>query len=430
MDRPEPLGPDDLTVLATDVGPAPMHMAAVLLVDGGDDGTDAVPVAFAARAAKVPRLTQRLVRQGHGAAWVADPGAEPARHLTTERLDGGGRRAVLDRAGRLLTTRLDPSRPLWAAHWLTGWDTSGDRRGALVVVLHHALVDGVGGLAALGALADDEPTVAPADPAAPRPPDPVSLRGLRAWWLGLRELGLGWRPPRPAARTSLNLPTGARRCLWAVSVPLAPFREGARRAGGTVNDAAVAAAVGTLTAVLATRGEHPRLLVVSVPVSRRPADGGPAGHQVGGNHTGVLPVAVPTGLDLPARVRHVAAATTRRKAVPRGRSSLPLGGMFRALARAGLFRRFVEHQRLVHTFETNLRGPASRLRIAGHEVSAMVPAAANPGNVAVSFAVLSYAGDLVVCAVTDPAVVPDPGALADALAGQLAGVAATPARVW
>jgi len=202
-------------------------------------------------------------------------------------------------------------------------------------------------------------------------------------------------------------------------VPLAEFRRGAHRLGGSINDAMVAAVVGALAGLLGARGEHPRRLVVSVPVTARLT-----GDRRPGNDNGILPLAVPAGLDRAARVRHVAAATARRKARPRGRSALPLGAAFRGLAALGWFRWFVEHQRLVHTFETNVRGPAERLRIAGHEVSALIPVAVSPGNVGASFAVLSYAGELAVTVVTDPDIVPDDETLVALLAHELEALAA------
>ena len=87
--------------------------------------------------------------------------------------------------------------------------------------------------------------------------------------------------------------------------------------------------------------------------------------------------------------------------------------VFRGLAAVGAFQAFIDHQRLVHTFVTNVRGPAHHLRVAGAEVTAVVPVAVNPGNVAVSFDVLSYAGTLVVTLVCDPVLVPESAWLAD-----------------
>ena len=92
-----------------------------------------------------------------------------------------------------------------------------------------------------------------------------------------------------------------------------------------------------------------------------------------------------------------------------------MGLAFRALSRLGVFRLFVEHQRLVHTFETNVRGPVEPVLLGGHMVRTIVPAAVNPGNIGVSFDVLSYAGVLGVTVVTDPEIVTDPDRLKDEL---------------
>ena len=142
----EPLGTADLTMLASDCGPAPMHIAAILLVDGADDGTAAVHDAVMLRASGVPRLTQVIAGPRRRLSWRHDEAADPALHVTARALAGGGERAVLGDAADLACTPLDRARPLWAARWLTGWDETAARRGALVVVLHHVLVDGVGGL--------------------------------------------------------------------------------------------------------------------------------------------------------------------------------------------------------------------------------------------------------------------------------------------
>ncbi|HET7801430.1 MAG TPA: WS/DGAT domain-containing protein, partial [Humibacillus xanthopallidus] len=103
----------------------------------------------------------------------------------------------------------------------------------------------------------------------------------------------------------------------------------------------------------------------------------------------------------------------------RGRSSVPLGLGFRALARLGAFQPFIDHQRLVHTFVTNVRGPRVPWHVGGRPVTSVVPVAVTPGNVGVSFDVLSYAGRLTVSVVADPAVVPDQDALTASLAGEL-----------
>jgi hypothetical protein len=98
---------------------------------------------------------------------------------------------------------------------------------------------------------------------------------------------------------------------------------------------------------------------------------------------------------------------------------VPLGFAFRWLARAGAFRWFIERQRLVHAFVTNVRGPAGPIHVGGCRVSRIVPVAVTPGNTTVTFDVLSYDGRLGVTVVTDPATVPDRALLADRLGARL-----------
>jgi hypothetical protein len=72
-------------------------------------------------------------------------------------------------------------------------------------------------------------------------------------------------------------------------------------------------------------------------------------------------------------------------------------------------------QRLVHTFATNLRGPAEPLTFASAPVRAAIPTPATTGNVIVTFGVLSYAGTLRITVLSDPSRVPDVAVLTAAL---------------
>ena len=196
----------------------------------------------------------------------------------------------------------------------------------------------------------------------------------------------------------------------------APGDDDALLGGGTVNDVILAAAAGAVGRLLASRGETLPALVVSVPVSARTSAS--AGHL--GNEAGVMPVALPTGGDLPGRLDRTAAITRARKAPVPGTSAVLLGAVFRLLAALGLFRWFINHQRLVHTFITNVRGPSRRLRLGGATISGVVPVTVTAGNVTVSFGVLSYAGTLTVTVVADPGRLPDLEVLTGALRQELA----------
>ena len=160
-------------------------------------------------------------------------------------------------------------------------------------------------------------------------------------------------------------------------------------------------------------------MTASVPVSaRQAATGGQLGNQVG-----TMPVALPARGDLAARVTRIAAITRERKTAARGTSAAVLGLPFRLLALTGLLRWFFNRQRLVHTFATNLRGPAEPLTFARAPVRAVIPIPATTGNVTVTFGVLSYAGTLQITVVSDPSRVPDVAVLTAALRRELGSAA-------
>jgi diacylglycerol O-acyltransferase / wax synthase len=426
--RIERIGPMDVTVLVTDRGSVPMNIGAILQFDTGDGPSLAtVRALLSERIPTIPRLRQRLWRVPLGCGrpvWVDDPGFDLDQHLIEREWPApGDDRQLFDAAADLLCQRLDTDRPLWVACLLTN-RVSG--RSALVLVLHHVLADGLGGLAILAALADPGlhvpartfPQLLPqwrelaVDSARERIRAASSLPArLRRGSAGLKELGLSQTRPRLVEKTSLNRPTSNRRRLSIVTVSLADIADAAHRAGGTVNDVVLTAVTGALLAVLRARGEHPARLVVSVPVSGR--------HSTNanrlGNNTGVRPIAVPTLEDDSARLAEIVRLTRTTRGLVRASSAGPLGLAFRTLSRLGLFQTFIEHQRLVHTFESNVRGPTEALSFGGHRISAVVPAAVNPGNIGVSFDVLSYAGVLTVTVVTDPDIVTDPDQLTQAL---------------
>ncbi|WP_282438687.1 wax ester/triacylglycerol synthase domain-containing protein [Actinoplanes sp. TBRC 11911] len=413
----------DLTVLAADATSVPMNLGALIVFDGPAPPPRELLGLLGDRIPRIPRLRQILRRTPAGCGrpvWVDDPSFTVGRHI--ELLDRPDE-DLLAVAASLLCRPLDPQRPLWRAALVAGQDGH-----ALVVVLHHVVADGLGGLAVLAALADES-----ADAAAlrdfPLPPPTArelasdaararlralrSLPGdLRRGVAGLRELGVGRVRPRMAERLSLVAPTSRRRALTRVTVALEDVVTIAHRYGGTVNDVVLCAVTGAMLAVLRARGEHPGHLIVSVPVSGRTS----ASPGRLGNNTGVRPISVPAIADDAARLAAIVAATReQRLSTARAVSAGPLSALFRILHRTGLFRMFIEHQRLVHTFETNVRGLRSALHLAGSRIGELVPMVATPGNAGVTFAALSYAGALTVCVITDPGIVPERQPLAAAV---------------
>src|SRR6516164_9500706 len=408
--------------MAVGGGGVASHVGAVLVLDTGPGFSVAdARRLFGERIRAIPRLRQRLRRAPPGCGspfWADDPAFDADAHIRQARCPPpGDERALLDLAAAQLARPLPMSRPLWSAVFVTGLAGGGT---ALIVIMDHVLADGVAGLTVLGALMDQAagPAVitargAPLSLPLPLPlplPVPVAapraralaadawasrLRrvaepraSLRRFRQGIAELG-GARPPHSLPPTSLNRPTGSRRRIDVVTADLAAIRALGHARGGTVNDVVLAAGDGKL-----------------------------------GNQVGAMPVTVPADGDLGARVSRVAAITRDHKSQARGASAALLVPVFLLLARIGLFRWFVNRQRLVHTFVTNLRGPEEPLTFAAAPVRALIVIPATTGNVTVTFGVLSYAGTLRITVVSDPGWVPDASALADALRAQLGGLTA------
>ena len=432
--------PADLMQFATDVGPAPMHVGAVLILGGGPGfSVQEAQRLLDGRIRAVPRLRQRLRRAPPGCGrpfWSDDPAFDLRHHVRQLPCPApGDERALLDVAAAVTGEPLLRSRPLWSATFVTGLADGGT---GLVIVMNHVLADGIGGLAVLARLVDPIPGLPPAGlEAAPFPapaPRPGALAAdawagrahrlthlagsLRTIRQGFAELG-ATRPPRRQPPTTLNRPTGPRRRLDVVAADLAAIRELGHAHGGTVNDVILAAVAGALQALLASRGEELDLVTASVPVSARQAA---TGGQLG-NHVGVMPVALPTGGDLAARVAQVSAITRERKTAVRGTSAAVLGLPFRLLAPTGVLRWFINHQRLIHTFVTNLRGPAEPLTLAGAPVRSLIAIPNTTGNVTVTFGALSYGGTLRITVLSDPSRVPDVAVLTAALHRDLGGAA-------
>ena len=432
--------PADLMQLAVDVGPAPMHVGAVLVLGTGPGfGVQEAQRLLGERVHAVPRLRQRLRRAPPGCGrpfWADDPAFDLRHHIQQLPCPPPGDvRALLEVAAAMTGAPLPRSRPLWSATFVTGL---ADGSTGLVVVLNRVLADGIGGLAVLARLVDEIPGPPPGHPGRARFPVPAPgartlaadawagrarglthlARSVRTLRQGLAELG-GARPPRRLPATSLNRPTGPQRRLDVVAADLAAVRDLGHAHGGTVNDVILAAVAGALRALLASRGEQLDLVAASVPVSaRQAAIDGELGNQVG-----KMPVALPADGDLAARVIRIAAITRPRKTAARGTSAALLGPPFRLLAPTGLLRWFFNRQRLVHTFVTNLRGPAEPLMFAGAPVRSVIPIPATTGNVTVTFGALSYAGMLRITVVSDPSRMPDVAVLTAALRQELGSAA-------
>ena len=430
----ERLSLDDRLNLDADVGPVPVHLGAVVRF-GGDADLDVLEVIaeLADRFSHIPRLRQRTRPTPPGGGlplWVDDPTFAPSHHLIhVECPAPGDEDALLSLAAGLLTERLPVDRPLWRAVLVTGLD-AGDL--ALIIVAHHTLADGLGGLALLTHVVDDRPPAG-----APEPPraEPGSTRlvadnlrrhlaALRRSPAALHRLPDVFAALRAGSKgggsepTTLLGPTGPHRTVSVVRCDLAAVVTAAHAAGVTVNDVLLTAAGGSLGGLLTDRGEQLDSLVLSVPVSARTE----ASTDQPGNQVAAVQVRVPVAGDPLDRLAGTAARTALAKQVPAGAAGRLFDSVTHALARLHLLRWVMEHQARVHSFVTDVVGPPGPVCLLGTTVSDVVPMACTPGDIPATFVALSYAGTLVVSVVVDPDAAADLADLRDRFAAELAGI--------
>jgi WS/DGAT/MGAT family acyltransferase len=438
----ERLGAGDLMFLALQGSTVPEQFGAVLVLDPTDGFDLASATALLAdRVSAVPRLRQRIMRVPPGCGrpvWVDDGDFAPARHIRHVVCPApGDEPALLDVAADLVTRPLPMDRPLWTAAFVTGLAAG---RVALVIVIQHALSDGVGGLAVLDALVDGAPAAAQR----PFPVPPPSAGRLARDAAGSRLRGLaglaaearsaararrvkaaaaaGSPPARRervgrAAACSLLQVTGPRRRVAVVRASLDRLRDVAHAHGATVNDVLLTAVGGALGDTLEGRGEHVPGIVVSFPISQRHS----ASTEDLGNRLRVTRAVIPCAGGSLERLGRVAAVTRERKAGSASHSAgVAASAVVRALFLLGLYQRYLRRQRYLHTVVTDVHGPDEPRSFGGAPVVEVLPlAVGGGGNVTVTFAALSYAGTLAVSVTADPGRMPDLARTACALGAEL-----------
>jgi len=301
----------------------------------------------------VIRMRQRVVVPPIPAArprWVVDPDFDLDYHLRRIALPAPGTlRQLLDLAEVILASPLDTSRALWEAVYVEGLEGDFGGRAALLSKFSHAITDGLGGIALFEQVYDTERE--PASRPMPPVPIPRDVTGTDLLREGLRQLpgtalssgarllahaaGTAGRlitAPGPTVSEAIGFAASARRVLGpppvapspllrrrslvsrthVLEVPLADLRAAAKAAGGSVNDAYLAALSGGLGRYHEALGVPVAELPLTLPVSLRTADDPAAGNRI----TGVT-IAAPAGEPDPAeRIQLVRAQVIARRGEP------------------------------------------------------------------------------------------------------------------
>ena len=465
---PQRLTALEVSLLALDTAHTPSHVGTVHIFDPGSESFDYERLIglIRDRIAYVPRYRQRVrgvPARVAGPVWVDDENFDLTFHVRRSALPRPGTPDELrEFVGRILSRRLDRSRPLWEVYLVEG--LAGNQF-ALVSKTHLALVDGVDTVDIGQVLLDASPQAASGTEAAagdawqplPEPSsvdlllgavwenaqDPVvaleNLRGALTGALGMAVAvgevvgGIGGalgdlagdalRGPRPVRSPLAGLVSEQRRYAT-VSMRLADLRAVRAEHSHTINDVVLAVVTGGLRSWLLTRGESigsGSSLTALVPMSVTEDDGEPTslGSQVA-PHLQRLPIGEPNPL---MRLHQVAYATEAHKDTGRAvgaRSLSDIAGFAPTTLHALGVRVSAEVMRKQHDLlVTNVPGPQVPLYAAGARLAASYPVLPLSAGHLLTIGVTSYNGEVFIGLTADRDAIRDLDVLAQCLADAL-----------
>lgn len=342
--------------------------------------------------ASVPQLRSTVAPAPASVAslqWVEDPSFELGHHLRRIRAPRPATlRTVLDLAQQMAIPAFDPAIPPWEVTLVGGLEGGG---AALVVKVHHAVVDGVGGISLVELLLDEQrpgrrraPTPSPGrDPSAMHIAHvPATLAST--FGRSLQVASAAFRAaihPDESLRVAAAAALSAARLLMPASKPLSPLLRGrgihrrfevldfsyeqlsqaAAASGGTVNDLFVAAVLDGLRRYHDGHGSPVARLRMTMPVSIR-HDTDP----VTGNRFVPVRFVLPTVAgDAAVRVRGVHEIAGEWKHAPGLELTSRLGGALSLLPRALATAAFAAMLKGTDFVATNVAGPRTESFLAG-----------------------------------------------------------------
>ncbi len=444
----EPLDAVDAAWLRMDRPTNLMMICGMMMLDGPVD-LAALKEVVRTRMLCFHRFRQRVTGIAGQPRWEVDAQFDLDWHVRRIALPAGAD-ALQQVTSDLVSTALDPSKPMWQFHLVDGADTS-----AVVIRIHHCYGDGFAMLHLVDAITDLDPArpqhpgadLAPAPPprgAWERVAGPLGESAGDALRAALAVVGAGGAllaaplsvldyarsgagllyqagviaAMAPDAATRLKGELGVmKRVAWAAPLALSEVKAVAGVLACSVNDVLVAGIAGALRGYLqeqgdAVAGQQVRALV---PVNLRPP--GPLTEL--GNRFGMVFLGLPIGIDDP--VERVFAVQRRMDALKQSQQAQVALAI---LAGMGVAPEFLKERILAalaanaSMVVTNVRGPQEPHYLAGRRITRQMFWVPQSGGIGLGISILSYAGEVSCGVVADVRRMPDPADFADRFAEQ------------
>lgn len=436
----------DATFLYLETPENPMHVGSVHIyaLPPGYEGDFAEDVRrhIAGRMHLAPVFQRKLLNMPFELAnpvWVHDDAVDLEYHIRHTVLPKPGTREQLDKlVGRLHSSLLDRSRPLWEFYVIEGLQTAPDappgvRHIAFYGKVHHASLDGAGGIVLANAMLDTGPEPRQVSaPRARRAPDDgaygigeMAVAGARnsgeqlvklvrsvptlagTLWQRLRhrpdEAASSAKTPQGhwfAPRTPLNVAITNQRAFASLSLPLAEARGIAKAHDVTINDVVLAICSSALRRYLGEIDALPaEPLLAGVPVSLRE----PGNTEMNTQAT-MMRVSLASDVAEPlARLKAIhASASAAKAAVASMKSVIPtdfpslgapwlIGGLAALFGRSRLADRMPP---IANVAISNVPGPQFALYLAGAKMLTYHPVSIATHSIALNITVQSYNGSL------------------------------------
>ncbi|MEQ9520554.1 MAG: wax ester/triacylglycerol synthase family O-acyltransferase [Parvibaculum sp.] len=312
------LSVQDAAFLQAESIECPMHIASVQIYD--------LPKKYEARRDFVPKLMQRFGKTAPSApfnlklhsdwskldvwpSWVEEPNVDLDYHVRYVALPApGGMDQLMRLVERLHEPQLDRRKPLWELYFIDGLEGN---RLAIYFKTHHAMIDGVAGMAliakSLSPTKSSSGELHPIWQIPERKQQPTASEGMFAAWRHSAEdaltqinsigkltgdflrkeintLAHGHIPSlgrSQAPKTQFNVPIKRHRHLSVFSLPLSRTKEIAKDFNATVNDVVLAVSGSAIRRYLSDAKSLPgKPVLASCPVSVRAANAEQAGNNI------------------------------------------------------------------------------------------------------------------------------------------------------